>query len=113
MPTGGPEIAEDLRGVHPGEAPTSLHLNNQAILDEEIGDVEAEGCAVLVQYAQDLLPIDRQSASAQPMRQSVLVDFLEMSVPEVGVQGEGGLADLVTEVADPAFVSHSRRGVRS
>jgi hypothetical protein len=63
------------------QAAARFQLDNQLLLDEQIGEIFAEDSAILVINRQRVLLLNIQALFTQPMRQSILVDFLQMPMP--------------------------------
>jgi hypothetical protein len=93
----GTEITQQLGDVLISNCTDRLQFNNQLIFQEKIGGKIAEQRAILVVYTQGMLLLHFNALFVQPMRQGVLVDFLDMAMPVVAMDGETGFADCITE----------------
>ena len=94
---GGFEIAEQLRDMFIGQRARRLKLDNQAILDEQIGVVITNDGAVLVIDLERVLLLHVQAEFAQPMGQGVLIHLLQVAMPVVDVNGVSGFTHDVAE----------------
>jgi hypothetical protein len=69
-------------------------------LDQNVGEVVADQGAVLIMDLDRMLLLDGEARLAQTMRQRVLVDFLQVSVPVVLMDVKRDLPHAVTQGLD-------------
>ena len=104
LQSGGSEIAEQLRDVCSGDDPARFDLNDENSLDQQVGEVVAEQHTVLIPDWYRSLGDHVETCRLQPVGQSSLVDFLQMSVGVVAVQLVGGEADMIAQLEDSLWV---------
>ncbi len=91
------QVAQNLGEMFVGEAPRRLDLNDQFSVHEYVVEVVSKHMSVRVPDLQRKLGDGLKPGPLQPMYQSVLVDFLQVPVPQVAVKREGGFANLIAQ----------------
>ena len=86
-----------------GQGSARLDFHDQSLIHEKIGKVIAQNRAVLVEHFERPLLFNPDALFSQPMRQPVLVDFLQQSVAEVSMKLKTRLSNQVAKFHD---VSH-------
>jgi len=80
-----------------------LQFDDKMLIDEKISEEFAQQGAILVQDIERVLLDDGEVLLAQTMGEAVLVNFFNMAVAEMAVQGEAGFADLIAELEYGVF----------
>ena len=100
----GAEVSEDLSGMLIDQRLAGLEFDDQLALDEKVGVILAKDRSVLVADRKRVLLVDADTFLSQAVSQSVLVHLLQMSVPQISVQGETDLTNPITQRQDLAIV---------
>ena len=103
------EVAENLRSVLVGQCTARFQFYDQAALDQQVGQILADECAVLVINFEWVLLFDFNASLAQPICQGVFIDFLQVPVPMVHMDGIGVFSHNVTEFIDRFHLLRSLR----
>jgi len=103
----GAEVSEDLSGMLIDQRLAGLEFDDQLALDEKVGVILAKDRSVLVADRKRVLLVDADTFLSQAVSQSVLVHLLQMSVPQIPVQGKTDLANPIAEAQNLAIV-HSQ-----
>jgi hypothetical protein len=90
---GGAEVAQHLRRVLVRQLAARLQLDDQLVLDQQIGVEIPEQRAGLVVNRDGVLLADVQAGLAQPAGQGVLVDLFDMTMPQKPMGRQRGLPD--------------------
>jgi hypothetical protein len=99
-----PQIAKYLSNVFIQERLARLDFNDEAFLDEQIGEVVPQDRSVFVADFQRVLSHDAQTEIAESVPQAVLIHLFQVSTPEKAMKGKARLADEVAKCID--FASH-------
>lgn len=75
------QISKKLRDVFIGEGLARLQLHNQFTTDKQIGKIIAKNSPVLVQDLQGMLLFNLDIRLAQPIGQSIFINFFQMAMP--------------------------------
>jgi hypothetical protein len=110
LDSGRLQIAEYLRLVFRRQRPGGFKLNDQLIVDQQVRQVVAEGCAVFIQNLNSMLLLHVQSELPQSMRKAVFVDLFEMTVCVIDVNIVGCLPDLITQFGNGFHTAIKFRG---
>lgn len=102
----GAKVAEQLGYVFVGQSFDSFQFHNEAIFDEQIGEILAENRAVLIAHRERVLLNDFQASFPQTVGETVLINFFKMPVPVITVERESGFTDEVTQGEDFFFSFH-------
>jgi len=84
----GTKIAEELSNMFVGQSATGLELDQQASLDEEIGEEFAQKRTIFVKDIERMLLDHVDRLFAQTVRESILMHFLRLAMAEVAMQGK-------------------------
>lgn len=76
----GFQVTQDLRFVLRGQCFGSLQLHDENSANQQVGDVIPDQRSVLVENLDRVLLLDVQPGYPQAVRQSILINFLEMTV---------------------------------
>jgi len=75
-------------------------LNHEPILNKQIGTKMAEQCSVLITHIQRMLLDNCDPSFCKSMRQSILINFFEMTTPQVLVNLKAGLTNQIAQSID-------------
>ncbi|MDB5313493.1 MAG: hypothetical protein JWO38_7695 [Gemmataceae bacterium] len=97
---GAPEISKQLGRVFVHNSPDSLQLDDQEVLDEQVGEELPEDRFILVMNGKRVLRDYLDSLFLETMNQCGLVHFFEVAIPQKLVDGESRFADDVAQLED-------------
>lgn len=80
--------------------PNGLDLDDQDSFHQQVGEVFAEDRSVLIIHLQRMLLLDLQPLLPQPIRESIPIDFLQMTMAMILVDGETCFPHGVTQPID-------------
>jgi len=114
----GAEVAEDLGDMFVDQRLTGFQLDYETAFDKKICVILSKSRTVLVGHLQGILLLETDPGLSQTMGQSVLINLLQVPMPQVPVQGEANLPNPITQCQDLVVVHHCAplgfplRGVR-
>lgn len=100
------QVAEQLSDMLISQGFARFEFHDEFTLDKEIGEIVTKRCPVLVPNLQCVLLLHLHADLSQTMRQAVLINLLQMSVPQVTMQRERGFANLITQAEAFLFCFH-------
>ncbi|MDB6128373.1 MAG: hypothetical protein JWM35_2269 [Verrucomicrobia bacterium] len=98
--TRGPKISEELGGVLITERTTGFQFHDQGFLDEQVGEIAAKDCTILILDLQGMLLRDGQILGAQTMSEAVFIDLFQVTGTEKLMKFETGFTDEITKTED-------------
>jgi hypothetical protein len=104
LKSGRSKIAQYLRGMLVDQLAAGLQLDDRFVFDEQISKKLAERRTVLIINTEGMLLPYGQAAIEKTVSQRVLVDLLEMSVPEIAMSTERGFANHCAELKNLVFI---------
>jgi hypothetical protein len=96
----GAEVAEQLCDVLVVQSLHGFDFHEQRLGNEQVGPEVAKNGAVLIVNRQRELAFHFQPLLAKPVQQRILVDFLNVSIPVIAVDGKTGFADYIAQLED-------------
>ena len=97
---GRPQVAEHLGKVLICQRFAGFEFDNQAILHEQVGKVIPQNRSILIGDLEGALLNNMQTQLAQSVCEAVFINFLQVAVPQISVQGESSFTDFITENFD-------------
>ena len=93
--SGGFQITQDLRGVFVRAGSAGFQFNDQSAFDEQVGEILAQQRPVFIINIQWMLSLNVKAGFAQPIRQGVFVDLLQVAMPMIDMNGVSRLPNRV------------------
>lgn len=103
----GLQIAKNLGRVFFRASLRRFQFNHKLVFDEQVRIVFTNRSSILVEHTNRILLLDLESCFAEPMRQGILIDFLEMAMSVVDMDIVAGLASDIAELVN-CSVTHTR-----
>ena len=91
-----PQISQNLGRMFSSKRFASLEVNNQTALDKQVGIVISQNCSVFIQNLERMLLLNLQSGLSQPVSQSILIYFFQVTMTKIDMQVKSNLPDLIT-----------------
>jgi hypothetical protein len=96
----GAEVAENLRDVFVVEGFHCFDFDEQCFVDKQVGPEIAKNGSVLVLDGERKLGLHDDLLFAQPVQQRVLVNFLDMPVPVMAMNGKPRFTHHLAQLED-------------
>ena len=94
---GGTQVAEDLGDMFISDGFAGFQLDDEAVVDEEVGEIMAEDLAVFISHFERLLLFHLETGFAEAMGKTVFIDHFEVAMAQISMQGKASGADLIRQ----------------